>query len=83
MTDDLSTDEVRYCKWCGEHIPLASRSDAKYCCERCRHYYAVDQGRRGTIASVRKLKNGKISVVIYMRKTDLRPGQPVRVGLDV
>ena len=73
---------VRFCDWCNDKLPITARSHAKYCCSRCRYYGAVDRGRTGKVASVRKLKNGKISVVVYMTETNLRPGQPVKVGVD-
>jgi len=71
------------CEWCNDPLPKHIRSDAKYCCDQHRHYAWLTRGRKGKIASVRKIKNGKTSVTIYMEKTDLRPGQPVKVGLDV
>ena len=79
--EPLLTD--RSCDWCGDTLPISSRADKKYCCDQHRYYAAVDRGHSGKVSSVRLLKNGKISVVIYMGETDLRPGQPVKVGLDV
>ena len=80
--DDLSTDNQRACQWCGDDLPVSSRSDTKYCCDQHRYYACLNRGRTGKIASVRKIKNGKTSVIIYMEKTDLKPGQLVRVGVD-
>ena len=70
------------CGWCGESIPICSRADAKYCGDRCRYYAALNRGRRGKVSSVRELKGGRISVVIYMEETNLKPGQLVQVGVD-
>ena len=42
----------------------------------------MNRGRRGKVSSVRELKNGRISVVIYMKETNLKPGQLVQVGMD-
>lgn len=70
------------CGYCGDKMPLAGRADAKYCGDRCRYYAAVNRGRKGKVASIRELKDGRISVVIYMNETNLKPGQLVQVGLD-
>jgi len=82
-TNESRCQRIESCLWCGDTLPITSRSDTKYCCDQHRYYAAVDRGHSGKVSSVRLLKNGKISVVIYMGETDLRPGQPVKVGLDV
>jgi len=79
-TKPLLTDKS--CNWCGDTLPVGSRADAKYCCGRCRYYAAVDRGKSGRVNSTRVLKDGRVSVVIYMDETALKAGQFVKVGVD-
>lgn len=72
----------RTCEWCGSLLPESARSDAKYCGAKCRYNAAIDRAHTGRISRVSELKDGRISVVVYMDSTDLRPGQDVKVGLD-
>lgn len=72
----------RGCEWCGSLLPESARSDAKYCGAKCRYNAAIDRAHTGRISRVSELKGGRISVVVYMDSTDLRPGQNVKVGLD-
>lgn len=73
---------VRTCSWCASLLKDSARKDAKFCGGKCRYRAAMDRGHSGRVSSVRELKDGRVSVVIYMNETDLRPGQDVKVGVD-
>ncbi len=77
-SEPLLTDKS--CHWCGDKLPITCRSDTKYCRDRCRYDAAVDRGNTGKIRSTTVLKDGRISVVVYMPATTLRAGQTVKVG---
>lgn len=67
----------RECDTCGSTLPDSSRSDRKYCSDACRRLSSRESGR---VASVRRLKSGKMSVVIHMGDCGFRPGDQVKVG---
>lgn len=78
----VDTDHRR-CGWCEDRLPISARSDAKYCSDQCRYRAAVARGRMGKVRSVTELKDGRVSVVIYMDETNLKAGQAVCVGVEV
>ena len=68
------------CLWCNEQLPLHSRSDAKYCCDRCRHYARVDRGNTGKVYRTTVLLSGMVSVVIHVEKSTLTAGDEIKWG---
>lgn len=62
---------------CGGALPDKSRSDRKFCSDRCRRVANRESGR---VASVRRLESGMMSVIIHMHDAGLRPGDQVKVG---
>lgn len=55
-----------------------------FCCASCRSSYDAEVGATGTVASVRKLTRGRVSVIVRMegpaaeRAINLSPGDRVR-----
>ena len=78
--DTMKRPPASDCALCGRPIPSGNRTNAKYCSSSCRRAAYRDRHSRGRVASVRCLKNGKKSVVVYMDDTLLRPGQWVKVA---
>lgn len=68
------------CLWCESLLPEKSRKDRKYCNDRCKRMAFDKRASEGRIASVRRLKSGKMSVVIHMGDNGFRPGDQVKVG---
>lgn len=57
------------------------RDLAVYCSENCRRAAWREQAEFGRIASVRRLRSGKMSVVIHTeRDQGLVPGAEIRLG---
>lgn len=57
------------------------RAERKYCSNVCRRAAFDERAREGKVASVRRLKGGRMSVVVHFdRDTGIEPGQAVRVG---
>jgi hypothetical protein len=73
---------LTHCSWCASALPTGVRADAEYCGGRCRFQAAIDRGQSGRVNSTRVLKDGRISVVVYMNDTSIKAGQLVKVGLD-
>jgi len=73
---------ITNCQWCNEQLPSHSRSDAKYCCDRCRHYARVDRGNTGKVFRAQELKNGMVSIVIHTDKASLTAGDTIRWAKD-
>lgn len=71
---------LRFCGWCREQLPSYSRLDAKYCCDRCRHYARVDRGNTGKVYRTKVLKSGMVSVVIHVKKSTLTAGDEIKWG---
>jgi len=68
------------CLWCESMLPGNSRKDRKYCNDHCRRMAFDERASEGRIASVRRLKSGKMSVVVHMADAGLKPGDQVKVG---
>ena len=73
---------ITNCLWCNEQLPLHSRSDAKYCCDRCRHNARVERGNTGKVYRSQELKNGMVSIVIHTNKATLTAGDTIRWAKD-
>lgn len=61
---------------------LAHRKDgAQYCNNVCKRAAFDERAKGGRVASVRRLKGGRMSVVVHMSAdVGIEPGQSVRVG---
>lgn len=70
----------RRCRWCRTPLPVKSRSDRKYCDGHCRRMAHVDRAHEGRVASVRRLKSGRMSVIVHMPDCGLKPGDLVHVA---
>ena len=68
------------CLYCGKVLPADSRGNRRFCDSRCRRLDFDERGKVGRVASVRRLKSGKMSVVVHLSDTGLRPGDEVKVG---
>lgn len=61
--------------------PMAGRREgAEYCSNVCKRAAFDERAKEGRVASVRRLKGGKMSVVVHMSDTGLKPGDAVRVA---
>ena len=78
--DTMKRPPASDCALCGRPLSPGARPNAKYCSSTCRRESYRDRHSRGLVASVRCLKSGKKSVVVYMDDTLLRPGQLVKVA---
>ncbi len=69
------------CEQCGNRLPSRSRSDRKFCSSECRKAARAERNHHGLVASFRRLKTGKMSLVIHL-DTDigLKPGDQVAVA---
>lgn len=68
-------DAERTCPTCGGGF-RPKRSDARFCSTTCRRADFEEKAHTGIVASVRELRNGKISYVIHLdRPVGLLPGQ--------
>jgi len=63
MTPDTSRSE-RFCANCGGS--MTGRSGSVYCGQPCRRNAFSERSREGRVASVRKLKGGRLSVVVHL-----------------
>ena len=72
-----------FCLYCEAALPENSRKDRKYCNPECRRKAFDERASEGRIASVRRLKSGKMSVIIHMADGGLKPGDQVKVGNEV
>lgn len=81
-----STNQIRserfdgLCQYCDEPLPEKSRPNRKYCNRHCRRLAFDERSTEGRVASVRRLKSGKMSVIIHMGDNGFRPGDQVKVG---
>lgn len=86
MTTD-ATSAVRNaypvsCGYCGQPFTPA-RQSAAYCSAACRRADFDERAKGGKVASVRRLKGGRMSVVLHMEHdVGIEPGQVVRVAGD-
>lgn len=78
--DESRDTRISRCLWCGDTLPAYCRKDAKYCCDRCRHYARVDRGNTGQVYRVQELKSGKVSIVIHVDKAKLTAGDQIKWG---
>ena len=69
------------CQYCDDSLPDKSRPNRKYCNNHCRRLAFEERASEGRVASVRRLKSGKMSVVVHIADAGLRPGNAVKVGL--
>jgi len=68
------------CAHCGGSLG-GLRKSATYCSARCKRAAWEERAHDGKVASVRRLKSGRLSIVVHMeRDVGLLPGQIVRVG---
>lgn len=69
------------CLRCGVALPPNARPDTRYCAAACRRADFDDRACEATVAGVRKLKSGKLSVTVHLEHDPgIEPGQRVRVG---
>lgn len=75
------------CEYCGQTYN-PKRTDSRFCCSRCKSAYHREHDPVGTVRSVRKLKRGRVSVVIWFdhpeasRALNFSPDQAVVMGKD-
>lgn len=71
---------TRRCEYCGESLHGLPDS-ARYCHAKCRRAAFDERAQHGKVASARRLKGGRWSIVVHMdRDTGLEPGQAVRIA---
>lgn len=69
----------RACEQCGETFQPAR--EAAFCSSKCRALAFKDRAREGQVASVRRLRNGQMSVIVHMpQDVGITPGIRVRLG---
>ena len=68
---------LKSCEWCGTTMTDNTRSDAKYCGNRCQYQAAVDRANSGRVYRTQLLKNGMVSVVIHVEKSTLTAGDSI------
>lgn len=68
------------CENCSKPLPINSQRHKKFCSTRCRRESFTENANEARIAAVRRLKSGKMSVVVHMADSGLRPGDQVKVG---
>jgi len=79
---DIRSKRQTTCVWCGGPLPSKRQPDAIYCSGTCRSRAWRENAHVGRVSSVRRLKDGRISVVVHLAgDAGLRPGYEVRVGL--
>jgi hypothetical protein len=67
------------CEWCRTPLP-DGRVDQRFCCGKCRRDAWTERAHYGRVATVRRLKNGLMSVTIHMPDVGLRPSGQVRLS---
>lgn len=74
--------DTRRCGYCGGSLHGLPES-ARYCSAQHRRAAFDERAREGRVASVRRLKAGRMSVVVHMdRDIGIEPGQAVRIAGD-
>jgi len=69
------------CLCCGTKLPKQRRTDMLYCDAICRRRAWIRNPKDGRVASVRRLKSGRMSVVVHMEHDDQwKPGDAVLIG---
>lgn len=61
-------------------MPETARKDREYCDVNCRRAAWRERADAGRVVSVRLLKSGRLSVVIHVEDTSLKPGDTIKVG---
>ncbi len=69
---------IRACEECGGRIAPGSRSDRRFCSEKCRRQAFERIRNSATVFRTTRLKSGKISVVLHLEYPTLRPGDRIR-----
>ena len=69
---------TRVCEECGGRIAPGSRSDRRFCSEKCRRQAFERVRNSATVFRTTRLKSGKISVVLHLEYPTLRPGDRIR-----
>jgi len=79
----MSSEHVSDCQYCGIPLPENSRPDRCFCNAVCRRSDFAEKSREGTVRSVRFLKSGKMSLVVWTdHDSGLRPGDSIRMAGD-
>jgi len=70
------------CDWCGVDLGHA-RANKKYCGADCRKKAFEHRSHQGEVRSVRFLKSGRMSVVVWTdHDSGIRPGMRVKIAED-
>ena len=81
VTSGSRFERIKGCDWCGLPLPRSLRPEARYCSGKCRAESWREKAFGGRVSSVRRLKDGRMSVVVHMvGDVGLRPGDQVGVG---
>lgn len=80
----MSSEHVSNCQYCGIPLPENSRPDRFFCSAACRRSEYDERAKCGTVRSVRYLKSGKMSLIIWTEHdSGVRPGDRVRIGEEI